>query len=464
MIFVACICLALWVYANHKRVEKINEMSAEAEAEKAAIMVQSARRATKCERELNDFIAHEVRNPLAAAISACSFVSAAVNEVTPLVNDKSRKSVREDVGIIDCSLQFINDLLRNMLDMHRALSNQLNIELSPVDVLSDVFEPAASMLYQRDEDFELLIDCPQNLVVKSDRLRLKQVVLNLGRNAVKFVEKGFIRLRASEVDGKVCLYVEDSGPGIPSEKRQQLFAKFQESLDSMNQGTGIGLCLCKNLVELMDGRIWLDESYNSGVDGCPGTRFVVDLKTPPICLDSVTSQTVVEMSEEDRSESVCDLDDTLQELPKELSVLFVDDDFVLRKLFSRAVKRIATEWNIQEAANGETALRLVDTQKFDLIFLDQYMASVDRQLLGTETARALRAKGVSCTICGLSANDLEQSFLKSGANAFMIKPFPCEEDALTRELLRIIDAGHSKDGTYCNGQDEGIEKTRKGQC
>jgi CheY-like chemotaxis protein len=109
----------------------------------------------------------------------------------------------------------------------------------------------------------------------------------------------------------------------------------------------------------------------------------------------------------------------LLELPGMLSVLFVDDDLMLRKLFARAVRKVVSEWDIQEAANGESALWLVDKQTYDLIFLDQYVASVETQLLGAETARVLRAKGVKSKICGLSVNDIEKRFLESGADAFI---------------------------------------------
>ncbi len=87
-----------------------------------------------------------------------------------------------------------------------------------------------------------------------------------------------------------------------------------------------------------------------------------------------------------------------EELPENLSALFVD----------------------------VTTLQMASSKHFDLIFLDQYMTSVDKQLLGTETAHALRGKGFDGAICGLSANDMEYSFIKAGANAFMIKPFPCK--------------------------------------
>lgn len=433
MIFVTSTAVAVWVWSMSRRLAKMNDLRALAEKEKAEIRIENAKKAAKNERELNDFIAHEVRNPLSAAISACSFVSTSINETEPLVDSETRQSVRDDVQIIDNSLQFINDLLRNMLDMHRASSNQLTIETEHVDLMGDVLQPVASLIYHRGDNFEVQLECPQHTVILSDRLRLKQVILNLGRNAAKFVHKGFVRLRVDTGDNQVKIYVEDSGPGIPVDKREQLFRKFQESLDSLNQGTGIGLCLCKNLVELMGGRIWLDESYDSGIENCPGSRFVVELNTPPIQLETLTLTDGSPNSGPEKEDS-----EVLPDLPSELSVLFVDDAFVLRKLFGRAVRRIAPSWTVEEAASGETALRIVDTQEFDLIFVDQYMASADKQLLGTETVRALRGKGVTAIICGLSANDLEKPFTNAGADTFSIKPFPCEANELTRELLRIL--------------------------
>lgn len=93
------------------------------------------------------------------------------------------------------------------------------------------------MLMQRGGNFDVTTDCPLDLIVLSDRLRLKQIILNLGRNAAKFVDIGYIRLSASVVNGTVQIAVSDSGPGIPAEKRQNIFSKYQESLDLLNQGT-----------------------------------------------------------------------------------------------------------------------------------------------------------------------------------------------------------------------------------
>ena len=292
------------------------------------------------------------------------------------------------------------------IDMHRAASKKLNVELAPLDVLQDILDPVGALLYQRDLGFEVIIECPKNLFVMTDRLRLKQVMLNLGRNSAKFVERGFVKLGAEVIDDEVIIYVADSGPGIDKEKRRHLFSKFQESLDVLDQGTGIGLSLCKSMVSLLDGTISLDDNYTSGVEGCPGSKFIVNLKIPPLDtsayeekIDAATPEDALEQEEaspttpetsddSDHNSSTIEQEErepflkvSSQELPEHLSVLFVDDDMILRKLFVRSVRRVAPGWKIQEAANGERALQLVEEgSDFDIIFLDQYMASHDKSV------------------------------------------------------------------------------------
>ncbi|KAG7354541.1 PAS domain containing protein [Nitzschia inconspicua] len=446
IILVASVFLAIWVRTNDIRTRKFNEMRREADAEKASLILQNARQAAKTERELNDFISHEVRNPVAAAMAATNFVKVELHKQNPLATEDSIAQAKEDVSIIDNALHFINDLLRNMLDMHRAASKQIQISMAPTDLLHDVIEPTACLLYRgRSNKIKILVDCPQNLFVMTDALRLKQILLNLGRNSQKFVDEGFIRLTAKEIDGNVVLSVDDSGSGIPKEKRQQLFTKYQESLDALNQGTGIGLHLCKNLVDLMGGKIYIDEEYESGITGHRGTRFIVALQTssiepPTNVLPNLYDKKSVDGSGTSFAYGIgnVDMHSLPVELPSDLSVLFVDDDAVLRKLFKRSICVVAPEWTIREAASGETALHLVESEHFDLIFCDMYMASVEKQLLGTETVSELRAKGITSKICGLSANDKESEFMDAGADFFVFKPMPCDASALASLLHRIL--------------------------
>jgi signal transduction histidine kinase/CheY-like chemotaxis protein len=414
-------------------------------AEKVAAMngaIKTAEKVATTERELNEFLAHEVRNPLSAAMSALSFVTSGVNETTSISNEEFRKSVQEDAQIAGSSLDFIDEFLRSMLDMYRAAANKLEVKSAPTDLLKDVLEPVCNILYQRDGRVDVSVDCPENLIVSTDCLRLKQIMLNLGRNSTKFVDSGFIRFRAAVVDGLVELYVEDSGPGIPVEKRGALFEKFQSSRDVLGQGTGIGLSLCESLTHLLNGDIWLDETYDSGVKDSPGVRFSIRLKTPPLSSeDKPLSSDEGGMGSD--GELIQSRNDTTKtklvlELPENLSVLFVDDDLVLRKLFSRSISKAAPTWKIDEAVNGETALRLVDLEPYDLIFMDQHMASTEAQLLGTETVLALREKGFKNKICGLSANDVEQSFISAGADCFILKPIPCDRRILEGVLAGIF--------------------------
>jgi signal transduction histidine kinase/CheY-like chemotaxis protein len=413
-------------------------------AEKVAAMngaVKTAEKVAATERELNEFLAHEVRNPLSAAMSALSFVASAVSETSHIANEEFRKSVQEDAQIVGSSLHFIDEFLRSMLDIYRAAANKLEVKLVPTDLLKDVLEPVCNMLFQRDGGVDVTVDCPENLIIATDSLRLKQVMVNLGRNSTKFVHSGFIRFRAAVVAGVVELYVEDSGPGIPIEKRGALFEKFQNSLDVLSQGTGLGLSLCENLTHLLNGDIWLDETYDSGVKDSPGARFVIRLKTPPLSpediLQSSTKGGTISNGELNQNGNDA-IQTKVVELPENLSVLFVDDDNVLRKLFSRSLSKAAPTWKIHEAASGETALRMVDLESYDLIFMDQHMASTAKQLLGTETVRKLRAKRFKNKICGLSANNVEQSFISAGADCFVLKPIPCGRSALEGVLDGIL--------------------------
>lgn len=239
--------------------------------------------------------------------------------------------------------------------------------------------------------------------------------------------------------------------------------RFQESLGLVCQGTGVGLSLCKHLASLLHADLALDESFDSGVPGCPGTRFVLNLNTSPVTLDddgtSITHSSTLkreipfgnqededpeEMDTESRT-AVDSVNGATNQLPRQnsnppttYSVLFVEDDFMLRKLFSRTLRRVCPTWKFVEAASGEAALKILDSTSYDLIFVDQYMSSTTKQLLGSETVREMRSRGVTSIVCGLSANDAADDFLAAGADAFVLKPFPCEKEAMSRELHRVL--------------------------
>jgi CheY-like chemotaxis protein len=204
----------------------------------------------------------------------------------------------------------------------------------------------------------------------------------------------------------------------------------------------------------MGGKIYLENDYYSGIEGHPGTRFVIDMQASSVAAPAVPAS-LSDKSNNNTGKTIGMDNGEVSlpfELPSKLNILFVDDDSILRKLFKRSVKRVAPEWNVREASNGETALILTDTEDFDIIFVDMYMASVEKQLLGSETIAALRNKGVKCRLCGLSANDKEEDFFEAGADAFMFKPFPCIPYELTQAMCRIL---------YQSGRGLGREDTKE---
>lgn len=528
IILAACLVLACWFRMHLVKTSRMNHLQAEAEKERAKHAENIALRET----HLNDFLSHELRNPLSAALVALNFVSETTNEQVHA--EHTRKALAEDLCILENSLQYMNDLLRNMLDIHRTNSKYIKIKNEPTHLLQDVLEPCKTIVNVRGSkaslvDIQVKSD-PEDLVVNVDRIRLEQIVLNLAMNATRFVESGFILLRCGVTQNdngeeSTFVSVEDNGPGIPLEKRKTLFQKYQPSLNLVDQGTGIGLYICKHLSQLMEADIRLDEDYDIGA------RFVIDLQRPPMKEDSLgvlekgpardakdeTPSTSISssvtttlhdeeapplltlpssssnlenrtLSFQDESDSSVSssnrvlllsknasfeqgrndpnqaqnaMDDRQEPrssqaaipasplrsgdaedltLPESLRILFVDDDVTLRKLFVRSLRRLSKEWEISEAPNGETAIQKIveNEEHYDVIFMDQYMASTEKQLLGTETIQKLRLHGVDSLICGLSANDCESPFLRSGADTFLLKPLPFQQAALKKELHRIL--------------------------
>lgn len=143
----------------------------------------------------------------------------------------------------------------------------------------------------------------------------------------------------------------------------------------------------------MEAHIWLDEDYNSGLDGAPGARFVIDLQKPPITdfnvvceansqsKESILNAIAPEPSNYDGGKNGSGSNRVLRKhsldqietevLPESLSVLFVDDETILRKLFVRTVHRVAPTWTVEEASNGDRALQLMSQKEYDIVFMDQ---------------------------------------------------------------------------------------------
>ncbi len=267
-----------------------------------------------------------------------------------------------------------------------------------------------------------------------DALRLKQVMINLVKNAIKFVPSGFVRIGARRTGVEaVELWCEDSGPGIPEGKEQGLFDQYAQ-LNSHDQGTGIGLALCRLLTEQMGGTIGVDPTYrNDGPQGGRGARFLLTLP-----LRAADAPAAVPATKAAAAEPCTSSQPPLFCVRGPYRAMVVDDDpavrFVVRRTLAAAGMPI-----VDEAAHGEEALRKAAACQYDLIMMDQYMASSGGRMTGAHAVTELRAMGSTALIIGLSANDIELELLGAGADLFIRKPLPLprEMSQLLRERLPI---------------------------
>jgi CheY-like chemotaxis protein len=268
---------------------------------------------------------------------------------------------------------------------------------------------------------------------------LKQVIINLTSNAVKFKKEGFVRIKVGRFDGTdpdmMVIMVEDSGAGIPEEKRVLLFERY-EQLSRQVQGSGLGLCLTLHLVEAMNGTIELDDTYYSGLVDHPGTRFVVKIPMPHInkldAMSTTTDEDSNQVSKEEPSDSEISVTHNMK-------VLVVDDDALIRRLVTRRLQNIDKSMVIEQAENGEQAIAMIvgpDGSDFDLVLVDHYMPLCGGELTGEETIAKIRPY-VAGLIIGSSGNNMKKEHTAAGADLFWQKPIP-KNDILIRDLQRAL--------------------------
>jgi len=389
---------------------KLSKTEAELKAAKEKSEVTNAMK-----EEFLATISHELRTPLNTIILLVELMEMDDKEK---VFEESLEKIRNSSRSL---IQIINDMLDiTKSDAGKITVNQKQFDLS--ELLKTTCEIFSNRAEQRGLEFEYKIYNDVHVDVLSDSARIRQILINLIGNAIKFTESGSVNLRiyAKETysDHQVVIFeVKDTGIGIESEENDDLFDHFTQADSSATRkygGTGLGLAICKRLVELMDGKIYYESIHGKG------STFNFELPLlRPVLISEADNLSIKKGSIN--------------------SVLLVDDDEDMLMLTEKIL--LKSNYKVITAVNGHNALIESDHEKFNLIFMDCRMPGMD----GFECAKAIRAnpnnKNYQTPIIALTANVLKEDIKKCkdvGMNGFLAKPI---EKA---ELLDILKKYSSK--------------------
>ena len=223
---------------------------------KLTVAKEKAERSDNLKSTFLTNMSHEVRTPLNSIVGFSALLSSADS-------DHERKEYQH---IIETNSTLLIKLVNDILDLSRIESGYLSLEKTYFDInllFLDVRQTLKELLKTiPDVEFHIRVS-DENHIVYMDRHRIEQILINFITNAIKYTNQGFIEMRYEISDNILYMYVEDTGEGIESDKRERIFDRFIK-LDSFKQGIGLGLPICKTLAETMGGEIGVKSDYGIG--------------------------------------------------------------------------------------------------------------------------------------------------------------------------------------------------------
>ncbi len=366
-------------------------------------------------------MSHELRTPLNAVLGFAQLMRNAP--------DATEQQV-ENLKVITNSGEHLLNLINNVLDISKIESGRVELEESPLDLFQLMQEMQSLMaMRSHEKGLEFILEQSTGLprYIAVDGGKLRQVLINLIGNAIKFTTNGAVILRAMNMDIEsesseqlmVRFEIEDSGPGIREEERERIFFPFVQLREQplAETGSGLGLAICKQYVELMGGRI--------GVAGEPGKGSVFHFEIP---MAAIPSENIPVEARRGRVLG-------LAEGQPHYRLLIAEDQPENRVLLRKLLLPLG--FDLREAVNGAEALAIFEEWRPHLIWMDIRMPVMD----GLEATRRIKAVATPAQtkIIAITAHALEEErrkILAAGCDDFIRKPYHDVEifDALTKHL------------------------------
>ncbi|MGB1254376.1 MAG: response regulator [Thiolinea sp.] len=357
--------------------------------------------ASKAKSEFLAVMSHEIRTPINGITGALSLL------------DKRKLSSDdvEQVNIAQTSSELLLTVINDILDYSKIEAGKFQINPVPgsiyalVEEIATVYRP---LITAKGIEFAVDSEAVREVYVHADEIRIRQILSNYLNNALKFTDKGQIKLCACLSDsGELQFTVADSGIGIQPDDMSKLFKDFSQVHDGISRkfgGTGLGLVISKKLAGLMNGRVGAESV--AGV----GSQFSVYLQPDFITEAEYQQQTKGRQNEE-----------TAAPVTENIHILLVEDNLINQKVAGRTLEKAGCLVSI--ANNGLEALQLLEQENpFDLVLMDCQMPVMD----GLTATRELRKRGNDIPVIALTASALEsdrQSCIDAGMNDFLTKPF-----------------------------------------
>ncbi|MCZ6714251.1 MAG: ATP-binding protein [Deltaproteobacteria bacterium] len=408
-------------------------------AEAAEALRQAKKRAEAATRVKSEFLAnmsHELRTPMTAILG--------YTELLLEDGDLARAPMRriEALRTLKRNGQHLMRILTDILDLSKIEAGKIEVEhisTSPCEVVADIESVMRGAAEEKGIRFEVIYVDQIPSKIETDPTRLRQILMNLVGNAIKFTEKGSVKMRVQlegEGEGRLlCFAVVDTGRGLSSEAMSRIFESFSQADASTTRefgGTGLGLTISRQLARLLGGDITVES-----VEG-EGSTFRLTIQAGAIAgaemFDDPSVQGIQPFVLPSDPGSTMAFLDVVKDSGPRAQILLVEDGEDNRRLISLTLKK--SGFDVTLAENGEVGLQVALAARdlgepFDLILMDMQMPVMD----GYEATRRLREAGCDLPIVALTAHAMKgdrERCLEAGCDDFATKPIS------RRDLLKTV--------------------------